>query len=141
MTGFVLDGSTAIAWCFEDEQSDQAMSVRSGLDGGKAFVPTIWPLEVLNALLSAERRRRIGPADTRRFLGLFAELPIVVATSEDIVRWSPLADLARRHGLTAYDAAYLDLSLQLGLPLATLDNTLRGAAKAAGVKLYEGPSK
>lgn len=141
MTEFVLDGSMAISWCFEDEQGDKAIRVRNGLDGGKAFVPAIWPLEVLNAFLSAERRQRIGPADTRRFLDLFAELPIVVATSEDIVRWSSLADLARRHRLTAYDAAYLDLSLQLGLPLATLDAALRDAARLAGVKLYDGPAR
>jgi predicted nucleic acid-binding protein len=114
------------------------MRVRSGLDGGEAIVPTLWPLEVLNAFLSAERRRRIVPADTRRFLALVAELPIVVATSEDVVRWSALADLARRHRLTAYDAAYLDLSLQLGLPLATLDDALRAAAKSVGVTIYEG---
>jgi predicted nucleic acid-binding protein len=114
------------------------MRVRNDLDGGEAIVPTIWPLEVLNAFLSAERQRRIGAADTRRFLALLAELPIVVAASEDVVRWSALAERARRHRLTAYDAAYLDLSLQLGLPLATLDGALRAAAKSAGVMIHDG---
>jgi predicted nucleic acid-binding protein len=135
---FVLDGSTALAWCFEDEQDADAMKVRSGLDGGEAVVPPIWPLEVLNGFLMAERRRRIGPADTNRFLALLAELPITVVSSDDIGRWPELAARARHKRLTAYDGAYLDLALQLGLPLASSDEDLRAAAAAAGVKLYRG---
>lgn len=138
MSRFVLDGSTVLAWCFEDEQDAYAMKVRSGLEDDEAVVPPIWPLEILNTFLMAERRRRISQADTRRFLALLAELPIAVVSSDDVGRWPELADRARRNRLTAYDGTYLDLALQLGLPLASLDKDLRTAATAAGVALYGG---
>jgi predicted nucleic acid-binding protein len=135
MSRLVLDCSIAAAWFFEDEQSDLAEHVLGSLAAQEAVVPGIWPLELANVLVIAERGARVTTAKSERFLAGLADLPIVVDhQGADLVLTSVLA-LARLYGLTAYDAAYLELALRLGLPLASLDGTLRGAATKAGVAL------
>ena len=103
--------------------------------GGQAMVPTLWRLELANVLVIAERRKRLTEADTARFLSLLDGLAIQVVpdhgTTADTVA------LARAHGLTAYDSAYLDVALRTGLPFASLDTRLVKAAVAAGVVLFE----
>ncbi|MBI4968799.1 MAG: type II toxin-antitoxin system VapC family toxin [Rhodospirillales bacterium] len=128
---FVLDASLALAWCFEEEDGRKAehLLVRLTEGSAKALVPSLWPLEIANALRMAEKRRVVKPEDTAAYLGLFAALPITV--SERTLAPKPLLDLARQYDLTAYDAAYLDLAQCMALPLATLDNKLEAAAKAA----------
>jgi predicted nucleic acid-binding protein len=131
---FVLDASVAIAWCFEageTEAADQALA--AFLTGGTAVVPSLWRLEVANVLLVAERRGRSTPAETTRCLSLLDGLPITVMADGNGI--ADHVAVARSHGLTAYDAAYLDLAMREGLPLATLDRELAAAARAAGVGL------
>ena len=96
-------------------------------------VPPLWPLEVANVLLVAERRRRITRGDVARFLDLLADLPLAVAARVAVDDMSALVGLGRDHALSAYDAAYLHLALQEHLPLATRDRALRAAARSAGV--------
>lgn len=131
MTDFVLDCSVTMAWCFEDETDRYSETVLAALDGASAIVPSLWPLEVANVLLVAERRGRLRPEDGRQFLGLLAGLPITVDTMAPDTR--EILSLARTHRLSAYDAAYLDLAARHRLPLATRDRTLRAAARAARV--------
>lgn len=133
MKGFVLDCSIAAAWCFEDEADPGADALLDGLQRQGCMVPSLWPLEVANVLLQAERRGRITLAAVDGRLASFARLPITVdPTPWQHLRGAVLA-LARLHGLTAYDAAYLELAIRLGLPLATRDKALVRAGVAAGV--------
>lgn len=134
MTRFVLDCSVAMAWCFEDECDSFADAALEALVESEAWVPSIWPLEVANVLLVAERRGRLAPADSARFLELLGGLPIVVDASGPRAVHGPVLELGRRTGLSAYDASYLELAMRLGAPLATRDDRLRAAAAANGVR-------
>ena len=133
MASFVVDASVALAWCFDDEATGatDALLGRAAAEG--VVVPALWFLEVANALLTAERRGRLTPAQTLEVLTRLAALP----AERDSVAVSPTAvlALARAQRLTAYDAAYLELAIRRELPLATLDEELRRAGQAAGVPL------
>lgn len=132
---FVLDASVTMAWAFDDEAVPYASRVLALLLGDGAQVPGIWPVEVTNAILNGERRRRLQPADTMRFIALLRALPIrVVDTSIDHAMDRVLT-LARANNLSAYDASYLELAMQAGLPLATHDERMRVAANEMGVPL------
>ena len=131
---FVLDASTALAWAFDDECDDRAVQLLESLRVSEAFVPHIWGLEIANALVMAERRGRIAAEKSRRFMRLLLELPIAVEPVERRRSLEELPRLARNHGLSSYDAAYLDLAMQYGIPLATRDHALIRAATEAGVR-------
>lgn len=134
MIRFVLDCSVSAAWCLKDESTEGAERSLRLLATGEALVPALWVVEMANVLLVAERRGRITARDAASALELLEQLPILVhnGTMESMLR---IRTLAAKHGLTAYDACYLDLALQNHLPLASLDQTLRDAAKAASVRL------
>lgn len=102
----------------------------------RAVVPAIWPLEVANVLLVAERRGRNTEAQTGRLLELLTQLPITV--DDSATGMAGIAAAGRRHGLSSYDTSYLVLAERLGIGLATLDKTLGQAARAAGVPLLIG---
>jgi predicted nucleic acid-binding protein len=133
----VIDCSVTMAWCFEDECDAYADSTLGALASAEARVPCVWSLEVANVLLVAERRDRIAPADSARFVQLLEELPIVVEHDDRRRTHGPVLDLARRTGLSVYDASYLDLAIRLGVPLATRDHELRQAASANRVQLFD----
>jgi predicted nucleic acid-binding protein len=135
--GFVLDNSIAMAWSFEDESDEYADAVLDQLATASAVVPTLWPLEVANALLMGERRKRSTEAETIKWTGILALLPIVLDGETNAHAWSDTLNLARGHNLTAYDAAYLELAIRRRLPLATIDGKLKLAAEAVGVALYQ----
>ena len=136
-TGIVIDASVALAWCSPDEASDYADDVLVALDGRTAMVPAIWPVEVANALLVGERRKRIRQPEVRRFLDLLKGLSILEDGQPFADTVSNILPLAREHDLSAYDAAYLDVAVRHGAPLATLDKALQKAGRAAGVKIFE----
>jgi predicted nucleic acid-binding protein len=131
---FVLDASVALVWCFEAEQTAPVMALLDRLAEAGAVVPQLWPLEALNGLLIAERRGRIDTARRHRLAGFLQQLPVTIDDETTARLWGATAQLAERHRLTAYDAAYLELAMRLSLPLATLDRALIGAATAAGVR-------
>lgn len=133
---FVLDGSITMAWYFQDERNDYADAVRDGMDRSQAVVPSLWPLEVANTVVMGERRKRSTPAQAATWLGFLGVLPIVVDGETTARAWGETLGLARAHNLSAYDAAYLELAMRRGLPLATLDEKLKAAAAAVGVSLY-----
>ena len=135
--GIVIDASVALAWCFPDEASDYADDVLVALDGRTAMVPAIWSLEITNALLVGERRKRIRQPEVRRFVELLKGLSILEDGQPFADTVSNILPLAREHDLSAYDAAYLDVAVRHGAPLATLDKALQKAGRAAGVKIFE----
>lgn len=133
---FVLDGSITLAWCFPDERKPYSQGVLNSLDRARAWVPSFWPLEVANALLMGERRKRSTEADTIKWLSFLAALPIAI-DDETVGRcWPDALPAARLHNLSVYDAAYLELALRRGLPLASMDDKLNAAASTAGVVAY-----
>ena len=134
---FVLDGSVTLAWLFHDEQDPYADAIIGKLPHIEMLVPRIWHLEVANVLLVGERRGRCSQADTTSWLGFLSGLPILVDGSTEARAWSDTINLARQQSLTEYDAAYLELALREGLPLATLDSKLEAAATAVGVPRYQ----
>ena len=135
---FVLDGSVTMVWGFEDEADEYAEAILERMPDLQAHVPSLWPLEVANALLVGERRGRITSAETARFLAILGAFPITVDDQTVAHAWTDTMHLARAHNLSSYDAAYLELAIRLGLPLAALDGKLKTAAGAMGVPLFEG---
>lgn len=134
---FVVDASVTLTWCFEDQATAYGEQVLDRLSGSVAGVPAIWPFEVANALVVAERRGRLTEAQSSRFVGLLGELPIEVAAVTVASAFGPALAMARAHRLSAYDAAYLELAAREGVRLATLDEALSRAATEAGVHLLE----
>jgi predicted nucleic acid-binding protein len=132
VTGLVLDCSVAVAWCFDDEAAPATDAVLDRVRDEGACVPAIWRLEIGNVLLCAERRGRIVTADVDAFMLLLGALPIVTDSEVAAERVFTLARLA---SLTTYDAAYLEIAIRRGLPLATKDGALRAAAARMGVPL------
>jgi len=133
----VVDSSVTLTWCFEDEQTVASLALLEQVVEHGAVAPTLWPLEVLNALIMAERRKRVDAAQRQRLTGFLRDLPIALDEETAAQAWSATVQLAERHRLTVYDAAYLELAQRRGLPLASLDQELRAAAKVAGVALVE----
>jgi predicted nucleic acid-binding protein len=135
---FVLDASVVLTWCFPDENAAMAQHVAGMFKrGDTAVTPSFWPHEVLNALLVGEKRKRISKELVRSFLDDLATLPIVLEQFPAGVVFDRIQHLSREHGLTAYDAAYLDLALDSGLPIATLDEDLMRACKKARARLVQ----
>ena len=131
----VVDASAALGWCFPDEGSDYADAVLLALEGQDVVVPAIWPIEIVHALLVGERRKRISLADIQRFTELLKGLMIVEDTQSVLRGIADVLPLARQHGLSAYDAAYLDVAIRRDGQLATMDSALQRAARAAGVAI------
>ncbi|WP_411728258.1 type II toxin-antitoxin system VapC family toxin [Methyloglobulus sp.] len=135
MTGFVLDCSIAVAWCFEDEASDICDALLERVRDEGALVPSLWHLELGNVMIQAERRRRINSADVSTRLELIGDLPIVTDDETPQRALHEVLALARAENLTTYDAAYLELAIRRGLPLATNDKRLRNAGANTGVQV------
>jgi predicted nucleic acid-binding protein len=133
---FVLDGSVTLSWAFEDEGSPYSDALLGRLPTLRAVVPQIWPLEVANALLVGERRGRLTQAQTREFVHLLDDLPILVDGETSEQAYGEILRLARDEQLSTYDAAYLELAMRRGLPLATLDRALRRAAASVGTPIF-----
>jgi predicted nucleic acid-binding protein len=132
----VLDGSLALAWYFADEANPYADAVAKGLATREAVVPSLWRLEIANTLVVGERRKRSTQAQAAAFVARLELLPIVIDNETDVRAWGETIRLARAHTLSAYDAAYLELAMRRGLPLASLDDRLKAAALAIGVPLF-----
>jgi len=134
---FVLDASMTMAWCFPDEADASADAVLDRLRRTGAVVPVVWPLEVANTLLVGERRQRLAPGQAAHFIAFVEALPITVDSAALQRALGPILALAREQHLASYDAAYLDLAMMLGLPIASRDGLLRSAARRVGVQLVQ----
>jgi predicted nucleic acid-binding protein len=132
---FVIDASVVLAWCFEDESDARADAALERISVEGAVAPAHWPLEMADAVRTAERRGRLRQADAARFRELLVELPVELVAVELSAALQGVLEDARAYDLSAYDAAYLDLAAVRGLPLATVDARLRRACELAGVQL------
>lgn len=130
---FVLDCSTTMAWCFADENSAYANTILNLMAREAAIVPALWFLEVTNVLANAEKRKRISQEDADLFLASLERLDIRTDTEFPRRAFRHILPIARRHGLSTYDAAYLELALRVNLPIVTLDEDLKRAASNAGL--------
>jgi predicted nucleic acid-binding protein len=126
---FVVDASVMLARPL-GEANPIATLTRARLQDDTALVPELWWFEVRNVLIVNERRGRISEEHTDHSLREWSQLDLVVDHSLDEAM---VIKLARRHRLTVYDAAYLELALRERLPLATLDASLAEAARREGV--------
>jgi predicted nucleic acid-binding protein len=136
---FVLDNSVTMRWFLGDGKPPELAYAGRVLDAMKrtnAVVPVTWALEVANVIAKAEARAFVTEARSETFLEMLKDVDIEVDTSTFAHALSGTLQLARRYKLSAYDASYLELSLRLGIPLATLDEDLQKAAKKAGVRKF-----
>lgn len=133
---FVVDNSVVMSWCFAEEEDLYPEAVLDSLASGEACVPAIWPLEVGNVLLVAERKKRLSEAEVVRFLALLTNLPIMVEQEAPERMRKEIVALAREYDLSTYDASYLDLAMRSGLPISTRDAALITAAKKCQVPLF-----
>lgn len=138
MTRFLLDASVALAWFVDQPTPVYALDVMKALvSGGRALVPAIWHLEVANGLAVAERRKLLSAEDLSTYLmrleQLFAQS---IEMHNDFVSMRQALSTARLLQLSAYDAVYLDAARNKGVPLASLDKSLRAAATRVGVPLF-----
>ena len=134
---FVLDASVTLAWAFEDEGGEYADAVLNSLRDDEAITTSLWPVEISNGLLVAERKGRIDATSSARFARLLLTLPVIVEPLDRRRVFETIQPLARRYGLSAYDAHYLELSVRWAVPLATLDGKLMAAAEAEGIRGFE----
>jgi predicted nucleic acid-binding protein len=134
---FVADASVAVAWVHPAQATagTQAM-LESIADGATLAAPALWPLDVANALLVLVRRRKLSDEDRRDALKWLRDLPIQIDHEMGIYAFTRLSDLASKHTISLYDAAYLDLAKRRKLPLACKDGPLCDAANEAGVKVW-----
>jgi len=131
----VLDASVAIAFVIGEEHSARAEKLLSGITAKSSlWIPSLWWHEVADAVVMARRRGRITEAQGARALELLNDFPLQVESPPGAVAAARLAQTAHVHGLSVYDAAYLELAERRGIPLATYDRALLMAARAAGVK-------
>jgi predicted nucleic acid-binding protein len=136
LTGpFVLDASMTLSWAFEGESTPFTVAVLRSLETVHAIAPALWAFEVASVLSIAERRGRMNAGAQAAFLERLRLLPIAIEHRPATWLAQQILPLARTYHLSAYDAAYLELAIREGLPLATLDDDLRRAAAGAGVAL------
>jgi predicted nucleic acid-binding protein len=133
----VIDASVTLAWCLDDEQSEYADVILTRVSKDSATVPSVWPIEVANGLVIAERRGRLSVAEIPRLHSLLSTFPIEAEEPALEAALGPIISLARTYDLSAYDASYLELAMREGIALATLDDALRAAANQAGIELAE----
>jgi predicted nucleic acid-binding protein len=133
----VVDASVALAWALPDESSPYADAVLAVVEREGLRVPELWAREIANGLAVAYLRQRITSTDEKAFLAALSHLRIEVEETSaalSVIRDGSAAAL--RYGLTAYDAAYVDLAARERLTLATLDTAMRKAAEQFGVTIF-----
>lgn len=131
---FVLDNSVVACWYLPDQRNDYSQSIAQRLKRDRALVPALWQMELANVLRTACNKGKLNLAQARQVMDNLAQLPIELDASPAPAQ-RPLFELAMRHGLSSYDAIYLELAMRHGLPIATRDADLKRAAMAAGVDL------
>ena len=132
---FVLDCSVTMAWLLPDEATEATDRLRESLVENRAFVPSLWPIEVGNVLLVATRRGRIREEEWPQVRAYLQALPIEIDPVSVSRTWDTSLKLAHTHQLSVYDAMYLELAIRLRMPLATLDRSLISAGQAVGIDM------
>ncbi|MGJ3264043.1 MAG: type II toxin-antitoxin system VapC family toxin [Salinarimonas sp.] len=133
----VLDSSMTLSWFFEDEQTPAGTAVLQRLPNLGAIAPSLWKLEVANALATAVRRKRCTPDFADLTLSRLRRMRIQIDGSTAEHAWEGTRMLSLAHGLTIYEATYLEVSVRLQLPLATCDGRLAAAARACAIEVID----
>lgn len=123
-----------MSWCFANEGGVYSEKILASLSDSSAIVPSLWVYEITNVLVIAEKKKRLTANDSSRYLNLLFQLPIEI--DDSLPNSTELLRLARDLNLTSYDAAYLELAIRCGAPIATLDQALSRAAKKIGINSY-----
>lgn len=131
----VLDTSATLAFLLDDERNSATVALFEAVNLSGAYVPNLWPYEVANSLTMAVKRGRITSKERSAALASLTKLDIVIDNADLDAIWSATVALADLYALTIYDAAYLELAQRKRVPLATLDDALTRACKAAAVAL------
>jgi predicted nucleic acid-binding protein len=134
--GFIADASVGVAWAVPSQASNSTDDLLDQVAAGTSLiVPTLWPFEVANSLLVLLRRKKILAPERDRALGALARLPLVLDDEGPRLALGRISALAIEHGLSVYDATYLELAVRQTLPLASRDEALCQAAQCCRVKL------
>lgn len=135
---FIADASVAIAWVHPAQATTETDAMLDFLaEGGSLVVPSLWPLEVANAITVLRRRRKLTPDEAQTAIEMLRELPVIIDHEAAAIAFTRLADLASNHHLTVYDATYLELATRRHLPLASNDEQMKQAAIRSGVDLWQ----
>ena len=124
------------AWVHPDQATtatDQLLDEVA--DGATVVVPVLWFVEMANGLLVLQRRRKITAAERRTALRTLSDLILVVDEEAGRVAFQKTSELAEKHGLTVYDATYLEVVVRRKLSIATRDSALKAAAKQCGLSI------
>ncbi|MEB3172360.1 MAG: type II toxin-antitoxin system VapC family toxin [Cyanobacteriota bacterium] len=135
MQVLVVDSSALCALCFDDETTPESELLLQALEGGGVWAPGLLLWEVANVLLMAQRKGRLSHAERVEALQLIESLDIQLDAAAPAVVWHDVILLADQTGLTSYDAAYLELAMRLGTPLASRDKELQRCCDQLGVQL------
>ncbi|MBP8262048.1 MAG: type II toxin-antitoxin system VapC family toxin [Verrucomicrobia bacterium] len=134
--GFIADSSVGVAWAVPSQASDATDALLDKVAAGTPLVaPILWPFEVANSLLVLLRRKKILAPERERALEALARLPLAVDDEGPRLAWGKISELATEHGLSVYDAAYLELAVRRKLPLASRDEALCKAAQSCRIKM------
>lgn len=133
---FVVDASVGFAWVYPSQASAETDTLLEDVEAGAAVVaPALWFLEVANGLLAAQRRKLLTAAERTAALEMLSGLRVTIDDDSGRAAFHKTSTLAEKHGLSVYDAAYLEVALRRHLPLGSRDQALRRAAKRCGVKV------
>ena len=136
MTGMVIDASVALSWVYTDQATPQTEKLLTDVENGVPIVvPVLWFTEVANGLLILQRRKKLIAKDRITALQKLESLNILSDEESGRAAFSAGSRHAEKHGLTVYDATYLEVALRRALPLATRDIALQKAARAAGIEV------
>jgi predicted nucleic acid-binding protein len=135
MTLVIVDASAFGPLILPDEDSDVIPEMLAALRAGNAIAPQHWPLEIANLMRMAVRRKRLDVHEFPEILSKLRGAMVKIDTETSSEAWGGTLMLATRYDLTAYDAAYLELAVRTGFPLATLDKALSNAAIAENIRV------
>jgi predicted nucleic acid-binding protein len=134
---FVVDASVGFAWVHQSQATPETDELLDKVAGGATvIVPALWFLEMANVLLIAQRRQRLTATQRKTALNKLAAMQFNVDEEGTRNAFGKISELAEKHGLTIYDAIYLELALRRSLPLASRDEALKNAAKRSGLKTF-----
>lgn len=134
---FVIDASVGFAWLHPTQATPETEKLLEQVgNGAQVVVPSLWFIEIANSLLVLQRRKKLTPDERKSALETLGALNLTVDEESAREAFRKVSELAEKHGLTAYDAVYLELALRRKLPLASRDEALRQAAKHCGLKTF-----
>jgi predicted nucleic acid-binding protein len=134
---FVIDSSIGFSWIYPAQASRSTESLLQQLDAGaNVVVPELWFLEIANGLLVLQRRKKLSAGERKEALNTLVALNLIVDDESGKRAFDSISELAEKHSLTVYDAAYLELAIRRNLPLASRDESLLRAARSAGVRSF-----